>query len=54
MAEQQLRNAMYIEIKGMNKYLTDSYLNLLSTKAVIANTHPSYRERWQWLYDRTQ
>jgi hypothetical protein len=49
---QELRNEMYIAIKIYNKYMTDSYLNNLSTKAVIGQTSPLYREKWQDKFDK--
>ena len=51
MAEQILRNEMYREIHSHNKYLTEEYLNGLSTQAVIRNTHPLYRGKWQFKFD---
>lgn len=52
MDEQKFRNEMYSAIKAQNRYVTESYLNLLSTRAVIANTHPLYRARYLEKYER--
>ena len=52
MDEQIIRNEIYKEILSQNRYLTESYLNLLSTKAVIGLTHPLYRDSWRGIIDR--
>lgn len=49
---QELRNQMYTAIKSYNSLMTDSYLNGLSTKAVISQTHPIYRDEWQVKFDK--
>lgn len=54
MNEQKLRNKMASKISGYNKFLDASYINGLSTQAVINNTHPLSREKYQDAFDKLE
>lgn len=45
--EQSLRKDMYKAAKGMNKYITDEYMDNLSTQSIVGLTSPLYRAEWQ-------
>ena len=52
--KEQLRKEMYKHIAAYNPYATESYLDGLSTQAVINYTHPLDRGNFQFRFDRLE
>ena len=48
--EKELCADMYKEIQAQDTTRTTVFLESLSTKAVIAHTHPLYRDGWTFKY----